>query len=665
MATKVISTRIKNKVDSYSAWQGSSAVLLNGEIAIVRVATGDTYVNPVTGKKEPVVELLMKVGDGSSTFDNLPWLSAKASDVYNWAKSSTIEEVPVTINVNDVSTTSTIGDWLKAINDSAASNATNISSVAEKVDVEKVSTAILSAVNALSSTSTGTGNFVKAVSQTDGKVSVTMGNIDESDLPTIATAKILVSEGLTLDTKLTNIDTALAGLKEQQGGHTDDQINTLIDSKLNTLDVSAPETSGEEISFIDTVSQTDGKISATKKTIPASTTATAGIVKLGSEGGAATYESVSALTTRVGAAETEVTNLKTAIAGGVHFKGTVSEIPTSETIILDGAEYTAIAGDTVLCEGKEFIYTGSMWEELGDVTRLGDLETKVNSLDYEGGDFGTSKFVTKVTQSDGLVTVEYAQPISGDIAHNSTTVKATLEDHETRIANVESSASGNASAIVTEAINALDVSEPIADGTSTSFIATAKQEDGKIVVTKANLPTATTDSVGIVKLGATGGAATYERVEAINTSIETSIEGVATRVTSVEEKLDGVTSVATSISEAINALDFAEPEASGETTAFIDTISQVDGKITATKKTISKATTLTPGIVQLCSNEEATTETEAATPKAVKTVNDKAVDAQTRVSNIESNYIRFDNDKLYIGKDGIEEIVFDCGGALI
>lgn len=41
---------------------------------------------------------------------------------------------------------------------------------------------------------------------------------------------------------------------------------------------------------------------------------------------------------------------------------------------------------------------------------------------------------------------------------------------------------------VQDAINALDVNEPTASGTSTTFIATAKQENGKIVVTKANLP---------------------------------------------------------------------------------------------------------------------------------------------------------------------------------
>lgn len=91
MATKTVVTRIKNKVDTLAKWSAYAGTLLNGEIAVVRVPTGDTYTNPVTGVDEPVVELLMKVGDGSTTFANLPWMSAKASDVYDWGKAKTVE----------------------------------------------------------------------------------------------------------------------------------------------------------------------------------------------------------------------------------------------------------------------------------------------------------------------------------------------------------------------------------------------------------------------------------------------------------------------------------------------------------------------------------------------------------------------------------------------
>ena len=42
-------------------------------------------------------------------------------------------------------------------------------------------------------------------------------------------------------------------------------------------------------------------------------------------------------------------------------------------------------------------------------------DEKIADLDYTGGEFGASKFVTKVTQADGVITVEYDQPAIADI----------------------------------------------------------------------------------------------------------------------------------------------------------------------------------------------------------------------------------------------------------
>jgi len=48
------------------------------------------------------------------------------------------------------------------------------------------------------------------------------------------------------------------------------------------MDASTPAASGNATAFIDSITQTDGKItSITKKTIPAASTSTAGIVKIG------------------------------------------------------------------------------------------------------------------------------------------------------------------------------------------------------------------------------------------------------------------------------------------------------------------------------------------------------------------------------------------------
>ena len=58
---------------------------------------------------------------------------------------------------------------------------------------------------------------------------------------------------------------------------------------INALDYSSPTASGNSTSFIDTISQTDGKISATKKTIPSAARNVAGLVTLPSGTGTTKY----------------------------------------------------------------------------------------------------------------------------------------------------------------------------------------------------------------------------------------------------------------------------------------------------------------------------------------------------------------------------------------
>ena len=86
MAIKELQTRIALKYDSYSAWStapGKDLVLLAGELGICHV--GDTNQG-----SNVVPTVLFKVGDGTSTFEKLPWASAKAADVYSWAKASDV-----------------------------------------------------------------------------------------------------------------------------------------------------------------------------------------------------------------------------------------------------------------------------------------------------------------------------------------------------------------------------------------------------------------------------------------------------------------------------------------------------------------------------------------------------------------------------------------------
>jgi hypothetical protein len=447
MATQTIYTRVKNKVDSLAKWQASTTPLLAGEIAIVRVATGASYENPVTGKNEPVVELLMKVGDGTTAFGSLPWLSAKASDVYNWAKKPTAAEVPVKIitgtGESAVETSMTLGDIVQNVNENLA----DVSALKNAVDVEKVSTAISSAIAALDSTHSGTGNFVKSVVQTDGRVAVTYGNIAEADLPEISASKIIV--------------TPASG------------------------DVA-------EVTLAAKLSEIDGKL--------------------------AEYDG--------------------ALTGGVHFIGEVtspadlSTALSSKKVTVNGKEYTATDGDVVIQGSKEYIWVGSAWKELGDLTRVGALETWRQTLTVTDAAVD-SKFVTAVSQADGKIVVSREQPTSADVVHSGETLASYLADHvgglETKVDIADGS---TVTETIAAKINALDFSAPTASGTATAFISSVSQADGKITATKANLPTASASVAGIVKLGTAGGAAPYSVVADIS-----AVEANYLRFNTADEKL--------------------------------------------------------------------------------------------------------------------------------
>ena len=97
MATeKIINTRIQLKYDSYENWSKSTVTLKSGEMAIAYLGPTKTTTTPDNGS-HPV---LFKVGPGK--FNDLPWASALAADVYAWAKKehldvSDLPTLPITV----------------------------------------------------------------------------------------------------------------------------------------------------------------------------------------------------------------------------------------------------------------------------------------------------------------------------------------------------------------------------------------------------------------------------------------------------------------------------------------------------------------------------------------------------------------------------------------
>lgn len=80
----VLNTRIKLRYAPYSEWQSSTVQLLEGEVAFCYVEANNEDFN----NTNPLI--VFKIGDGTKTFKDLDWTSAKAMDVYDWAKAENL-----------------------------------------------------------------------------------------------------------------------------------------------------------------------------------------------------------------------------------------------------------------------------------------------------------------------------------------------------------------------------------------------------------------------------------------------------------------------------------------------------------------------------------------------------------------------------------------------
>lgn len=93
---KKLNTRIKLKYDSYANWQASTIKLLKGELAICEIPAVEGKTSVSVNADAPAASIptvLFKVGDGTKTFSQLPWASAKAADVHAWAKATEMKLV--------------------------------------------------------------------------------------------------------------------------------------------------------------------------------------------------------------------------------------------------------------------------------------------------------------------------------------------------------------------------------------------------------------------------------------------------------------------------------------------------------------------------------------------------------------------------------------------
>lgn len=426
---KVFQTRIQLKYDTYTNWSTNNPILKAGEMAIATVAAGDQEMTNLPN-------IVLKVGDGISHYNDLKFVSALAADVHEWAKAKTkpvydateitglqkfitdnsdfdtdtqyqlVAVTGATYKYQLQSRAFTNGEWGKwadvdgQVIDFSGADA-RLKSLEKTVtdltgDSGGIQGAIAAAIDGLDTTkiqTAGADGLALGIVQENGVIKSISGSIAAGTYDAAGAAKAV-------EDKLNPLITAAKTQADK--GVTDaaaakkaaDAASTKVDDAIAGLDYTAyaaGEAAGTTVSFVGTISETDGVISAEKRDLVF----------------ASAYNSE----TNKAATVADITTAVADLNGAMHYVGKEDKLPT------DVSKYKA--GDVIIVGIKEYVFDGTKFDELGDEGAIG---TALAGL--KGSSSNTAgKTVKTVTQTNGVVTVEYQ-----DISVNGTQVQVPKAD---------------------------------------------------------------------------------------------------------------------------------------------------------------------------------------------------------------------------------------------
>lgn len=413
MAITQLKTKIRLRYDSYAAWMASNPVLLPGEVAVVVVnrdvnaAHGENSGNPETVNENSYKPtILFKVGDGNTVFDQLPWASGLAADVYAWAKKAQAETgdnmlvtgLSATPGEGHVNISNKNGTTLNSVIQTIFDNFNELTGGNGSIN-EQVNAGLANLVNTAANASSGTvsvndstENYITGLTiSTDGN-GVKRLTLTEGTLPTVAAP---------------NADATAV----TPGGNT-------------TVDV------------ITNVSQTKGAISATKKTLSF---------------GDAAQKTVA---TNAIADDNTDTNLVTAQQVATYVKNRATEYETKVDTLIDNDDNKSVrtianeelAAQLIPANAQESLDTLqeiAAWiqDHPDDASAMNDA---ITALKTHAGlvDNGASR-LTKTVDVEGTPTVqqatvkEYVDEKAGDLADDLTALTSRVAAAEGDIDTLE------------------------------------------------------------------------------------------------------------------------------------------------------------------------------------------------------------------------------------
>ena len=306
--------------------------------------------------------------------------------------------------------------------------------------------------------------FVTNVTETNGIIEVTTGSIEVGDVPELPQSKV------------TGLETALAGKQDnvpfENEPSESDKVATVqsITTRIGALDSIAADDATSATKVVAEVTQADGIVTVKKVAVAdilpdVTDTENGFVVAVNQTDGkiAVTHKAVTDVLSFAGnysgaenpiATRDYVTSAVADLNGAMHFIGVSTTDPLSESgpTVTDVTSFKA--GDVVLFGYDEYVHDGSKWITLGNesiyakktevnddftavrqemATQKTELQGKINSdiatartaiteeigdkiatLDYSGkGSQG--KFVTNVTETDGIISVTATNLVASDI----------------------------------------------------------------------------------------------------------------------------------------------------------------------------------------------------------------------------------------------------------
>lgn len=478
-----LNTRIRLKYDTLTNWTTANPTLLSGEVAVVAIPTSET--NTVGQVTKPAI--VFKVGDGETAFNDLPYTSALAADVYSWAKAAT--KPTYTATEVGAATLADITSAIQALDSTASISEGNFITGFDVVD-GKVTNVTYGApekvtIPTYTLTSESEGNVTITGGDTNSTVAIngfsTIAGLARSAVQEIATGS--ANGTISVD----GSDVAVKGLGSAAYTESSSYANAAMGELANTavqpedLGTAAYANTNEFATAAQgslaasalqpadiTTGTTRGAISVDGTAVAVNGLGNAAYVNTDAFDAAGTAAGigsaingvVGAMNTRLNGAETNISALQTQVndlGNALHFVGAGNTASRPE----DGED-----GDVYLDTETniEYVYSNGAWVEFGNPEHLTKAQAdgyyapiNILSSNYSGT---TAQTITSITANNGVITAT-AEAISipstqvtglGDLATADEVTQAQVNGLSTVLAAINT----NIGTSVSTAINALD-----------------------------------------------------------------------------------------------------------------------------------------------------------------------------------------------------------------